>query len=109
MASDDEIEKTQEERKRMEKQLASLTFVTFDTDLYGGTDKGACVSSIPVNDDDDNAEAMDNEIARRMAASYSAPKSVLNERPRGGDTDEDLGSRSHRGLSIGRMIIDNRG
>ncbi|KAM1052855.1 hypothetical protein ACFX2J_000425 [Malus domestica] len=67
MASDDKIKKTQEERKRMAKQLASLTSVTFNTDLYGSTDKGAYVLSIPVNKDDDNAEAMDNEIARRMA------------------------------------------
>jgi hypothetical protein len=31
-----EIAKTQEEWRRMEQQLASLTSVTFDTDLYGG-------------------------------------------------------------------------
>lgn len=31
-----EIAKTQEERRRMEQQLASLTSVTFDPDLYGG-------------------------------------------------------------------------
>ncbi|TQE12527.1 hypothetical protein C1H46_001918 [Malus baccata] len=56
MASNDEIKKTQEKRKRMEKQLASLSSVTFDTDLYGGTNKGAYILSILVNDDDDNAE-----------------------------------------------------
>ncbi|KAG5015732.1 hypothetical protein JHK85_021868 [Glycine max] len=39
MASvDPEIAKTREEQKRMEQQLASLTSVTFDTDLYGGSD-----------------------------------------------------------------------
>ncbi|RXI09264.1 hypothetical protein DVH24_033881 [Malus domestica] len=90
MASDDKIEKTQKEKKRMAKQLACLTSVTFNTDLYGSTDKGAYVLSIPVNNDDDNAEAMDNEIARRMAVSYTAPKLVLNERSRGDDADEDL-------------------
>ena len=44
-----------------------------------------------MNDDDDNVEAMDNEITRRMAMSYTAPKSELNKRPRGDDADEDLG------------------
>jgi splicing factor 3B subunit 1 len=31
---DPEIAKTQEERKKMEQQLASLTSLTFDRDLY---------------------------------------------------------------------------
>lgn len=84
-----DIEKTQEERKRMEKQLAALTSVTFDTDLYGGTDKNSYVSSIPVNEDEENMEAMSNEAARMP--SYTAPKSITKEMPRGGDEDEDLG------------------
>jgi splicing factor 3B subunit 1 len=84
---DPEIAKTQEERRRMEQQLASLTSVTFDTDLYGGNDRDGYVTSIPVNEDDENLDAMDNEVARKLA-SYTAPKSILKEMPRGG-ADED--------------------
>jgi len=58
-----EIAKTQEEWRRMEQQLASLTSVTFDTDLYGGNDRDAYVTSIPVNEDDENIDTMDNEVA----------------------------------------------
>ena len=91
MASlDPEIAKTQEERRKMEQQLASLTSLTFDTDLYGGSDKDAYVSSIPVTDDDENLDAMDNEVARKLA-SYTAPKSLMKEVPRLGDDDGDLG------------------
>jgi splicing factor 3B subunit 1 len=88
---DPEIAKTQEERRRMEQQLASLTSVTFDTDLYGGNDRDAYVTSIPVNEDEENLDAMDNEVARKLA-SYTAPKSLLKEMPRGGadDDHEDL-------------------
>lgn len=90
---DAEIAKTQEERRRMEQQLASLTSVTFDTDLYGGNDRDAYVTSIPVNEDEENLDAMDNEVARKLA-SYTAPKSLLKEMPRGGaedDNDDALG------------------
>ncbi|KAF2320483.1 hypothetical protein GH714_027651 [Hevea brasiliensis] len=86
---DPEIAKTQEERKKMEKELASLTTLTFDKDLYGGTDRDAYVTSIPVNDEDD-FEVGDNEVARKLA-SYTAPKSLLKEMPRGGDEMDDGG------------------
>ncbi|KAL5548011.1 hypothetical protein UlMin_003242 [Ulmus minor] len=103
MASvDPEIAKTQEERKKMEQQLASLTSVTFDTDLYGGADKDSYVSSIPVTDDDENLDAMDNEVARKLA-SYTAPKSLMKEMPRGGD-DEDGGG--DLGFKKSQRIID---
>ncbi|XP_023531922.1 splicing factor 3B subunit 1-like [Cucurbita pepo subsp. pepo] len=85
-----EIAKTQEERKKMEQQLASLNSVTFDTDLYGDNDKAGYVTSIPVNEDDENLEALDNEVARKLA-SYTAPKSLLKEMPRGGEEDDDMG------------------
>ncbi|CAN1139501.1 Splicing factor 3B subunit 1 [Linum perenne] len=86
---DPEISKTQEERKKMEQDLASLTSLNYDKELYGGTDKDSYVTSIPVNDDEDN-DIADNEVARKLA-SYTAPKSLLKEMPRGGDDDDDGG------------------
>lgn len=74
----------------MEQQLASLNSVTFDTDLYGGNDKAGYVTSIPVNEDDENLESQVNVVGRKLA-SYTAPKSLLKEMPRGVDEDEDLG------------------
>ncbi|VFQ88979.1 unnamed protein product [Cuscuta campestris] len=88
---DDEIQKTQEERKKMEQQLASLTAVTFDTDLYSGDRFEGYEKSIPVNDEEDALENTENEIARKMA-SFTAPKQFLKEAPRGGgDEDQNLG------------------
>ncbi|KAL9321109.1 hypothetical protein ACSQ67_012948 [Phaseolus vulgaris] len=93
MASvDPEIAKTQEERKRMEQQLASLNSVTFDTDLYGGSDKDSYLTSIPANEDDENLDAMDNEVARKLA-SYTAPKSLLKDMPSAPESDADIGFR----------------
>ncbi|KAK8636546.1 hypothetical protein V6N13_124291 [Hibiscus sabdariffa] len=93
MDIDNEIAKTQEERRRKEEELASLTSLTFDRDLYGGTDRDAYVTSIPVNDDDDaNHDSMDSEVARKLA-SYTAPKSLLKEMPRGEEDDNSLGFR----------------
>ncbi|KAL1336225.1 hypothetical protein HN51_030621 [Arachis hypogaea] len=103
MASlDQEIAKTQEERKKTEQQLASLTSLTFDTDLYGGSDKGSYLTSIPANEDEENIDAMDNEVARKVA-SYTAPKSLLKEMPGGDDSDAGLGFRKPQ------KIIDREG
>ncbi|XP_021756230.1 splicing factor 3B subunit 1-like [Chenopodium quinoa] len=91
MASiDPEIAKTQEERKKMEQELASLSSLTYDTDLYGSSGREDYVQSIPVDDDEDNTDAMDNEVARKLA-SYTAPKSLLKEMPGvGADYDDGL-------------------
>lgn len=72
MASDDEIEKTQELRKKMEKQLASLTELTFDTDLYGDSDKASYFPSIPATEEE---ETQDAEVIprRNFAASITGP------------------------------------
>ena len=103
MASlDPEIAKTQEERKKKEQQLASLISLTFDTDLYGGSDKGSYLTSIPANEDGENIDAMDNEVARKVA-SYTAPKSLLKEMPGGDDSDAGLGFRKPQ------KIIDREG
>ncbi|KAL1289582.1 hypothetical protein HN51_057994 [Arachis hypogaea] len=103
MASlDQEIAKTQEERKKTEQQLASLTSLTFDTDLYGGSDKGSYLTSIPANEDEENIDAMDNEVHRKLP-SYTAPKSLLKEMPGGDDSDAGLGLRKPQ------KIIDREG
>ncbi|KAL9343225.1 hypothetical protein Peur_063656 [Populus x canadensis] len=85
---DPEIAKTQEERKKMEQQLASLTSLTFDRDLYGGVDRDAYETSIPATDDEEPEVGL-NEVAQKLA-SYTAPKSVLKEMPRGGDDSEEV-------------------
>ncbi|CAA7393003.1 unnamed protein product [Spirodela intermedia] len=88
---DEDIAKTQEERRRME-ELASLTAVTFDADLYGGTGSDrfeGYVKSIPVNEEDEEQETDVSEIAKRMA-SYTGPK-VKELIPRGSEADEDIG------------------
>lgn len=87
---DPEIAKTQEERKKMEQELAkaSLTSVTYDVDLYGNNARDDYVQSIPVDDEEENADGMDSELVRKMA-SYTAPKSLLKEMPGvGGDADD---------------------
>ncbi|KAG5552316.1 hypothetical protein RHGRI_010408 [Rhododendron griersonianum] len=85
---DSEIAKTQEEKKELEQQVAKLTPVTYDKDLYGGGNRFEDYEqSIPVNDEEENLGVMDLEVARKLA-SYMAPKSVLKDMLRG--TGEDL-------------------
>ncbi|XP_055807079.1 uncharacterized protein LOC129875879 [Solanum dulcamara] len=87
---DDEIQKTQEERKKMEQQLASMNTVTFDTEFYSSNKFEGYEKSIPVNDDDDTFDT-ENEVARKMA-SFTAPKQFFKEVPRGaGEEDEPSG------------------
>ncbi|CAN4118686.1 unnamed protein product [Withania somnifera] len=57
---DDEIQKTQDERKKMEQQLASMNSVTFDTEFYSSNKFEGYEKSIPVNDDDDDAFDTEN-------------------------------------------------
>ncbi|KAK6911170.1 Splicing factor 3B subunit 1 [Dillenia turbinata] len=89
MASlDPEIAKIQEERKKMEQQAASLTSVTFDTDLYGGSNPfEGYVKSIPVNDEEDRMDSMNSELANKMRM-YTAPSSLLKAVPRGEEEEE---------------------
>ncbi|KAF7144874.1 hypothetical protein RHSIM_Rhsim04G0095500 [Rhododendron simsii] len=95
MASlDSEIARTQEEKRALEQQLASLTLVTYDKDLCGGSNRFKDYKqSIPVNKEEENVDAMDSEEARKLA-SYTAPKSTLKDMPRGTreDLDEELKS-----------------
>ncbi|KAM3288470.1 Splicing factor 3B subunit 1 [Capsicum chinense] len=85
---DDEIQKTQEDRKKMEQELASMNAVTFDTDFYSSNKFEGYEKSIPVNDDDDNFDT-ENEVARKMA-SFTAPKQFFKEVPRGGGEEEEV-------------------
>ncbi|MQL80588.1 hypothetical protein Taro_013023 [Colocasia esculenta] len=90
---DEDIARTQEERRRME-ELASLTSVTYDADLYGdaGPDRfEGYVKSIPVNEDDEEQEADGRDAARRMA-SFTGPK-VKDLVPKGSESEADLGFR----------------
>ena len=100
---DPEIAKAQEERKKMEQELASLSSLTYDTELYGNNKREDYLTSIPVDDNEDLADGMDNNEVARKLASYTAPKSLLKDMPgTGGDVDDGLGS--HPGLLIVRMI-----
>ncbi|RVW15822.1 hypothetical protein CK203_073150 [Vitis vinifera] len=110
MASiDPEIARTQEERKKMEQQLSSLTSVNYDPELYGGTNKFEdYVSSIPVNDEEENVDAMDPGLGRRLP-SYTAPASLLKEMPEAVWRKTTWALRSRRELSIARMIIGGGG
>ncbi|XP_040997990.1 splicing factor 3B subunit 1-like [Juglans microcarpa x Juglans regia] len=101
---DPDIAKTQEERKRLEQQLASITSLTFDTDLYGVNDRDSYVTSIPVTDDDENLDSIDNEVARKLA-SYTAPKSLLKEMPRGAGAEDD-NDDAFGGFKKPQRIID---
>ncbi|XP_004485595.1 uncharacterized protein [Cicer arietinum] len=91
-STDPEIAKTQEERKKMEQQLASLTSLTFDTDLYGASDKGSYHTSIPANEDEENPDAMENEAVRKIS-SITGHKSVLKDIPSADNDAADSGFR----------------
>ncbi|KAG5552236.1 hypothetical protein RHGRI_010351 [Rhododendron griersonianum] len=61
-------------------------------DLCGGSNRFKDYEqSIPVNNEEENVDAMDSEVARKLA-SYTAPKSTLKDKPRGmgEDLDEEL-------------------
>ncbi|KAJ0242141.1 Nuclear protein-like [Hirschfeldia incana] len=87
---DSEIAKTQEEKRRLESNLASssLTSVNFDRDLYGGNDRDDSYSTSIASDDeeDPNLDTNGSLVAQRLA-SYTAPKSILNDAARLDDDD----------------------
>ncbi|XP_059065494.1 uncharacterized protein LOC131032362 [Cryptomeria japonica] len=88
---DADIERIQEERRKKEQEMAALSAVTFDKDLYGGNNRfEGYERSIPVNnEDEEEGDAAEREIARKLA-SYTAPKSLLKDLPQTGE-DDDLG------------------
>ncbi|KAF7116437.1 hypothetical protein RHSIM_RhsimUnG0029100 [Rhododendron simsii] len=107
MASlDSEIAKTQEEKRAPGQQLASLTLVTYDKDLCGGSNRFKDYEqSIPVNNEEENVDAMDSGVARKLA-SYMAPKSTLKDMPRGTgeDLDEELETEDEYNMLVGVRV-----
>ena len=88
---DTDIAKTQEERRKLQEELAALTSVSFDQDLYGAGNRfEGYERSIPVNEEEDEQDATEREVARKLA-SYTAPKSILSDLPRGEAADDDFG------------------
>lgn len=86
---DSDIARIQEERRKKEQELASLSAVTFDADLYGGINRfEGYERSIPVNEEEEDQDPTEREVARKLA-SYTAPKSVLKDLPRGVAEEED--------------------
>ncbi|KAL3647491.1 hypothetical protein CASFOL_008459 [Castilleja foliolosa] len=77
-------------RQNMEKDLAALTSLTFDTDFYSTNKFEGYEQSIAVNDEEDNADHAENAIARKMS-SLTAPKQFFNEPLRTGDEDDMAG------------------
>ncbi|RZC83189.1 hypothetical protein C5167_045977 [Papaver somniferum] len=77
---DPEIAKTQEERKKMEQQIASLSTVTFDTEFYDSTGNRyeGYVSSIAVNEEEETVDPSLSDAPRRLA-SYTAPQSLMKD------------------------------
>ncbi|CAK9277837.1 unnamed protein product [Sphagnum jensenii] len=89
---DADIARVQEERRQKEAELAALSSLTFDRELYGIANRfEGYERSIPVNEDEEEVQdPTEREVARKLA-SYTAPKSVLADLPRGEVTDEQLG------------------
>ena len=87
---DEEIAQIQEERKAKEAELAAMAAISYDQSLYAAPDKFAGFeTSIAANEDEEEQDAMEKEVSRKLA-SYTAPKSVLNDLPRGEITDEQV-------------------
>ncbi|XP_071712479.1 uncharacterized protein [Rutidosis leptorrhynchoides] len=97
---DAEIAKTQEERKIMEAALASNS-ITFDTEIYDENNRFQVYNrEIVANDEDDNADAMDIDVVTKLPY-YTAPRSLLNDMPRGADDDDES-----LGLKKSQRIVD---
>lgn len=96
---DPEIAKTQEDRRKMEADLASLTSVNFDRDLYGGNDRDSYLTSIAPNDEEDpNLDTTGSLVAQRLA-SYTAPRSILNDVARAHNEDDDGGFKPRQSIA----------
>ncbi|CAI9099103.1 OLC1v1035874C1 [Oldenlandia corymbosa var. corymbosa] len=100
MAGDgnDEIKRTQDERKRMEKELAALNAVVFDKEIYSSDRFEGYERSIEVNEDVDSAA--DYEVSRKLP-NYTAPREFLNDVPSNGKDDD-----TNMGFKKPSKIID---
>lgn len=64
-ATEAEIARVQEERRKKEAELAALSSVSFDKDLYGGGDRfEGFETSIPVTEDEEVQDPTEREVAR---------------------------------------------
>eukprot|EP00899_Mesostigma_viride_P016403 jgi/Mesvir1/24764/Mv22020-RA.1 len=118
---DREIAQAQAERAAKEKELASFVEAgAFDTDLYGGASRfEGYETSIPVAEEgeDEYGGRTEREVARKLA-SYTAPKNVLDDLPRGKVDDNELGFRKpakitereddYRKRRLARMLSPDR-
>ncbi|KAL1204087.1 hypothetical protein V5N11_011926 [Cardamine amara subsp. amara] len=96
---DPEIAKTQEERRKMEADLASLTSLTFDRELYGDNDRDSYLTSIAPNDEEDpNLDTTGSLVAQRLA-SYTAPRSILNDVARAHSEEDDGGYKPRQTIA----------
>ena len=92
-STDKEIARVQEERRKKEVELAKVTSLSFDKDLYGASNRfEGYESSIVVNEDDEEAlqDPTEREVAKKLS-SYTAPKSVTQDLPRGDVFDDGIG------------------
>ncbi|CAM6027060.1 unnamed protein product [Sphagnum balticum] len=90
---DADIVLVHEERRQKEAELAALSSLTFDRELYGiGNRFKGYERSIPVNEDEEEQQQdpTEREAARKLA-SYTTPKGLFADLPRGEVTDEQLG------------------
>jgi splicing factor 3B subunit 1 len=90
--TDREIARVQEERRKHEAELAKVTSLSFDKDLYGASNRfEGYERSIALNDeDDDTQDSTEREVAKKLA-SYTAPKNIMNDIPRGEVADDGVG------------------
>ncbi|MCL7035560.1 hypothetical protein MKW94_001225 [Papaver nudicaule] len=102
---DHEIAKTQEERKKME---ASLSTVTYDTEFYDsstGNRYEGYENSIAVNEEEETVDTNLLSQVPRKLSSYTAPQSLLHDITRSAeehDGNDGLGSNE----PLSRRIID---
>jgi len=71
--SDNEIQKTQEERKKLEKLFASFTGPTFHADLYSDNDKASYYPSIPANEEEQEHNLLEAPHRNRNFSSLVDP------------------------------------
>ncbi|KAI3963381.1 hypothetical protein MKW98_022803 [Papaver atlanticum] len=104
---DPEIAKTQEERKKMEQQIASLSTVTFDTEFYDSTGNRyeGYESSIAVTEEEETVDPSLSDVPRRLA-SYTAPQSLMKDIARSAEEHNNNNNNGSGLNETSRRIID---
>lgn len=94
MDIDDEIAQAQAERQKKEEEMVALGGAqsgVFDTNLYTSNKFEGFDSSIAVDEEGDAGQDERAEGMARKLASYTAPKQILEDLPRGDVVEDDLG------------------